>query len=162
MAARKGVSDTYAASLWALDATHWWAAHHILGLNYHTGEMDWKTGELVRPEGSIIAQNYSAFLHLPGDQGLEIRPESYGFLAFAQGAMGRPLNVSVVSTLAPKFTAYAYRADDGSVYVTLINKTFADKTQPLSVSFQLPTGVSTSGAQEMDLVQKNNDVARPN
>ena len=34
----KGVSDTYTASLWALDATHWWAAHHILGLNYHTGE----------------------------------------------------------------------------------------------------------------------------
>jgi hypothetical protein len=27
----KGISDTYTASLWALDATHWWAAHHILG-----------------------------------------------------------------------------------------------------------------------------------
>ena len=148
----KGVSDTYTAALWALDASHWWAAHHILGLNYHTGE---------RPnaDGTLGAQNYSAFLHLPGGQGLEIRPESYGYLAFAQGAMGRPLNVTVASTLAPKFTAYAYRADDGSVYVTLINKTFADKAQPLSVALQLPTGVSATGARRMDLAQKNNDVA---
>ena len=52
----KGVSDTYTAALWALDASHWWAAHHILGLNYHTGE-------LVKADGSIAAQNYSAFLH---------------------------------------------------------------------------------------------------
>ena len=152
MGGAKGVSDTYTAALWALDASHWWAAHHILGVNYHTGER-------YKPDGTIRAQNYSAFLHQAGGQGLEIRPESYGYLAFAQGAMGRPLNCAVASTLAPKFTAYAYRADDGSVYVTLINKTFADKAQPISVSFQLPTGVSAGGAQEMDLVQKDNDVA---
>ena len=34
----KDSSDTYASTLWALDCTHWWAAHHILGMNYHTGE----------------------------------------------------------------------------------------------------------------------------
>jgi hypothetical protein len=155
----KGVSDTYTASLWALDASHWWAAHRILGLNYHTGEMDWKTGETVRPDGSVIAQNYSAFLHRADGNGFEIRPESYGYLAFAHGAIGRPLNVAVKtpSKLAP--TAYAYRADDGSVYVTLINKTFGDTAQPLSVSFELPTGVSATAAQQMDLVQKDSDVA---
>ena len=148
----RGVSDTYAAALWALDASHWWAAHHILGLNYHTGEK-------YRPDGTIMAQNYSAFLHEAGGQGLEIRPPSYGYMAFTQGAMGRPLNVAVVSTAAPTFTAYAYRADDGSVYLTVINKTFADKAQPIAVSLQLPTGVSATGAQRMDLVQKDNDVA---
>jgi len=147
----KGVSDTYTDSLWALDATHWWAAHHILGLNYHTGE--W-----VRPDGSFSAQNYSAFLHQTGGNGLEIRPPSYGYLAFTQGALGRPLGVAVVPTSVQSFTAYAYRADDGSVYVTLINKTFADKAEPLSVALQLPTGVSASGAQRMDLAQKNNDI----
>ena len=42
--------------------------------------------------------------------------------------------------------------------MTLINKTFADKAEPLSVSLQLPKGVSASGAQRMDLVQKNNDI----
>ncbi len=148
----KGVSDTYTAALWALDATHWWAARHILGLNYHTGEK-------YKPDGTITAQNYSAFLHLPGGQGLEIRPPSYGYLAFTQGALGRPLNVAVKTPSKLAFTAYAYRADDGSVYVTLINKTFAQKAEPLSVSLQLPEGVSASGAQRMDLVQKNNDVA---
>src|SRR5262249_6898709 len=34
----KDASDTYASTLWALDCTHWWAGHHILGVNFHTGE----------------------------------------------------------------------------------------------------------------------------
>ena len=147
----KGISDTYTASLWALDATHWWAAHHILGLNYHTGER-------VRPDGGFGAPNYSAFLHQAGGKDLEIRPPSYGYLAFTQGALGRPLEVSVAKSLAPSFAAYACRADDGSVYLTLINKTFASQAQPLSVSLQLPAGVRASGARRMDLVQKNNDI----
>ena len=148
----KGVSDTYAASLWALDTSHWWAQRHILGLNYHTGERP-------NPDGSIGAQNYSAFLHRNDGPGLEIRPPSYGYLAFAQGASGRPLEVAVAKTPAHGLTAYAYRADDGSVYLTLINKTFADQAEPLLVSLQLPKGVGAGGAQRMDLVQKNNDVA---
>lgn len=37
----KGSSNTYASTLWALDCTHWWASHHILGMNYHTGEDTW-------------------------------------------------------------------------------------------------------------------------
>jgi hypothetical protein len=148
----KGVSDTYTAALWALDATHWWAARHILGLNYHTGEM-------MKPDGSVMAQNYSAFLHQPGGKGFEIRPPSYGYLAFTQGALGRPLKVKVATTASHSFTAYAYRADDGSVYVTLINKTFGDKAEPLSVSVQLPGGFGVSGAKRMDLAQKDNDIS---
>jgi hypothetical protein len=146
-----GVSDTYAASIWALDASHWWAARHILGLNYHTGEM-------TKADGTIGASAYSAFLHQADGKGLEIRPESYGHLAFTQGALGRPLHVAIETTLSSSVTAYAYRADDGSLYVTLINKTFADKAAPLSVSLQLPAGVLAAGAQRMDLVQKTNDV----
>ncbi len=147
----KGISDTYAASLWALDASHWWAARHILGLNYHTGES-------VEPDGRIRAQNYSAFLHQTGGKGLEIRPPSYGYLAFAQGALGRPLEVAVAKTSAHGLTAYAYRGEDGSVYVTLINKTFAGQAESLSVSLQLPKGVGASGAQRLDLAQKNSDI----
>ena len=148
----KGISDTYTASLWALDTSHWWAAHHILGLNYHTGEY-------FAPDGSLKAQNYSAFLHQTAGNGIEIRPPSYGYLAFAQGALGRPLEVAIAPTPAHGLTAYAYRAADGSVYVTLINKTFADRAEPLTVSLQLPQGVSGGGAQRMDLAQKNGDVA---
>jgi len=148
----KGVSDSYAAAIWALDASHWWAAHRILGLNYHTGE-------LVGRDGGFGAPNYSAFLHRGDGNGLEIRPPSYGYLAFTQGALGRSLGVAVVTTLAHSFSAYAYRADDGSVYVTLINKTFADKAEPLLVSLHLPKGVGASGARRMDLAQKDNDVA---
>ena len=42
--------------------------------------------------------------------------------------------------------------------MTLINKTFGDKAEPFSVSLQLPKGVSASGAQRMDLTQKDNDI----
>ncbi len=147
----KGISDTYTASLWALDTSHWWAAHHILGLNYHTGEY-------VGPDGSLRAQNYSAFLHQTAGNGIEIRPPSYGYLAFTRGALGRPLEAAVTSTSAHGLTAYAYRADDGSVYVTLINKTFADQAEPLSVSLQLPKGVDASGAQRMNLAQEDSDI----
>jgi hypothetical protein len=148
----KGISDTYTASLWALDATHWWAARHVLGLNYHTGER-------IAVDGSVTAQNYSAFLHRSDGEGLEIRPASYGYLAFKESASGRPLE-TVVKTTSPKhFTAYSYRADDGSIYVTLINKTFGDKAEPISVALQLPKGVGTGGAERMDLMQKHNDIA---
>ena len=64
----KGSSDTYAASLWALDCTHWWAAHHIVGMNYHTGE-----SVIAGPDGTFKASNYAAFLHLPGGAGIDYR-----------------------------------------------------------------------------------------
>ncbi len=147
----KGISDTYAASIWALDASHWWAARHMLGLNYHTGERTLENGD-------VVAQNYSAFLHLRGGNGFEIRPPSYGYLAFTQSALGRPLTVQMTTTATDHFTAYAYRANDESVYVTLINKTFGENSAPITVSLQLPSGTTRAGAKQMVLAQKNNDI----
>ena len=80
-------------------------------------------------------------------------------LLFAQSASERPLEVVVAKNPAPGLTAYAYRADDGSVYLMLINRTFSGQAEPLLVSLQLLKGVGASGAQRMDLVQKNHDVA---
>ncbi len=106
----------------------------------------------------VSAQNYSAFLHKPDRRGFEIRPPSYGYLAFVQGASGQPLQVAITNSSAHGLTAYAYRADDGSLYVTLINKTFADKAEPVVVSLQLPKGVTAGSAQRMDLLQKSSDI----
>lgn len=148
----KDSSDTYASTLWALDCTNWWAAHHILGMNYHTGDS-------VVINTGFAAANYAAFVHSPDGNGFVMRPQAYALLAFSQGAHGRPLAASVQVTTPLDFDAYAYRDQDGSLYLTLINKSFGDKAQKATVSLQLPSGIGSGPWQRMDLMQKDNDVA---
>jgi hypothetical protein len=146
----KDSSDTYASTLWALDCTHWWAAHHILGVNYHTGES-------VGRDGHFGAANYAAFVHHTDGNGFNIRPQGYAYLAFTQGARGSPLGVKLQADAALNFDAYAYKDRDGSVYVTLINKSFGDQAQSAAVTLQLP--YRAGAYQRMDLAQKDNDIA---
>jgi hypothetical protein len=152
----KDASDTYADSLWALDCTHWWAARHILGMNYHTGES-------VGRDGTFGAANYAAFIYQPDGSGFAMRPQAYALLAFTQAAHGRPLDVKLQAAPEFNFNAYAFSGQDGSVYVTLINKSYGDQAQPASVSLQLaPINGATNGDgfwQRMDLVQNDQDVA---
>lgn len=139
----KGSSDSYASTLWALDCTHWWAAHHITGMNYHTLE----------------AANYAAFVHAPDGNGFAMRPQAYAYLTFSQGAHGHPLAAQVQATPPLNFDAYAYRDHDGSLYLTLINKSYGGKAQPALVSLELPPGTTSGPWQRMDLAQVQSDVA---
>jgi len=148
----KDSSDTYASTLWALDCTHWWAAHHILGMNYHTGES-------ARKDGSFGGSNYAAFVHAAGGGGFVMRPQAYAYLAFSQGAHGRPLEAAVLANSNSNFNAYAYRDHDGSIYLTLINENYGDKAQPVAVSLQLPAGLDAGAGQRMDLVQGDVNIA---
>jgi hypothetical protein len=144
-------SDTYASTLWALDCTHWWAAHHILGMNYHTGES-------VGRDGEFGAANYAAFVHQADGHGFTMRPQGYAYFAFSQGAHGRPLGVKIQAAPTFNFNAYAYQDRDGSIDLTLINKSYGDKAQPASVFLQLPQSTASGAWQRMDLVQKDQDV----
>jgi len=148
----KDSSDTFASALWALDCTHWWAAHHILGVNYHTGE-------LVGRDGKFGPPNYAAFLRHADGQGFVTRPQGYAYLAFSQGAHGRPLEVKLSTASAFNFNAYAFQNRDGSIYLTLINKSYDAKAQPATVALQLPAGMNSSAWQQLDLIQKESDVA---
>jgi hypothetical protein len=149
----KGASDTFASTLWALDCTHWWAAHHIVGMNYHTGEA-------VGRDGGFGAANYAAFVHEPDGHGFAMRPQAYAYLAFTQGAHGRPLDVSIDAATNFNFNAYAYHdGGDGSYYVTLINKSYSTNGRPASVSIQLLDNPRSGMWQRMDLTQKKSDVA---
>lgn len=143
-------SDTYAAALWALDCTHWWAAHHILGMNYHTGEF-------LKSNGAYGAPYYSAFVHRPDGKGLEIRPEAYAYLAFTQGAHGESLPVVLNTPPDYDFDAYAYCDRDEAIYLTLINKSHGGQTRSAIVSIFLPE--KPGRWQRMDLKQKENDPA---
>ena len=147
-----GSSDTFASALWALDCTHWWAAHHILGVNYHTGE-------LVGRDGKFGPPNYAAFLRQADGQGFAMRPQGYAYLAFTQGAHGRPLAVAIEDPAALNFNAYAFRDADGTFNVTLINKSPGETVSPAEVTVQLPAGTGTGTWSRMDLVQENQDVA---
>lgn len=148
----KDASDTYASTLWALDCIHWWAAHHIQGMNFHTGEA-------VGRDGGFGAANYAAFVHEPDGHGFAMRPQSYAYLAFTQGAHGHPLEVNATTAPDFNFDAYAYKDDDGSYYVTLINKSYGDNAQPANVSFQLGQNAVAGKWKQMDLVQEQWDVA---
>lgn len=148
----KGSSDTYTSTLWALDCTHWWAAHHILGINYHTGE-------LVGRDGKFGPPNYAAFLRRKDGHGFTMRPQGYAYLAFSQGAHGQPLDVHVKTVDKFNFDAYAYQDRDGSIYLTLINKSYDSTAQTADVSFQLPENVRLGLGKRLDLLQQNDDIA---
>ncbi len=148
----RDASDTYASTLWALDCTHWWAAHHILGVNFHTGES-------VGRDGGFGAANYAAFVHRPDGNGFDMRPQAYALLAFTQAARGQSLDVGLQSAPDFNFDAYAYRDNDDSVYVTLINKSFGDHGKTADVAIQWSSGGGKGKWQRMDLVQKNQDIA---
>lgn len=146
----KDSSDTYAAALWALDCTHWWAAHHIMGMNYHTGEFK-------KSNGTFGAPYYSAFVHRADGKGLDIRPQAYAYLAFTEAAHGQSLPVKIYTTPDYDFDAYAFRDDDGTIYITLINKSYGAEAKTASVTINLPEQTRTGQWQRMDLKQKEND-----
>ena len=145
------VSDSYAATLWSLDCSHWWATHGILGLNFHTGES-------VSHGTTFGAVNYAAFMQNQAGPGFVMRPQAFGLLAFTQGAHGRSLPVQSQANPAFDFNAYAYRDADGSVYLTLINKSYGDHSHLAEVTLHLPSDVSVQHGQRMDLIQENQNV----
>ncbi|MGC9943901.1 MAG: hypothetical protein ABSE48_18900 [Verrucomicrobiota bacterium] len=148
----KDSSDTFASTLWALDCTHWWAAHHILGVNFHTGESVGRDGKFGPP-------NYAAFLRAPDGHGFNMRPQAYAYLAFSQSAHGYPVPVNIQADPMVNFNAYAYRDHDRSVIVTLINKSYGDHAQSATVSLLLLQDEGAGTWQRMDLVQKDSDIA---
>jgi hypothetical protein len=151
----KGASDTYAATLWALDCTHWWATHHILGVNFHTGES-------VGRDGTFGAPNYTSFLRQTNGAGFMMRPMAYALLAFSQGAQGRPVATKLESPPGFDFSAYAFRDHEGGFFVTLINKSYGDHAQTASVTLSLPTDAAGAAPEEISLTQAAQDVAARN
>ncbi len=145
----KDCSDAYASTLWVLDYLNWWAAHHIQGLNFHTG--DTVNGY------PIMRANYALFVHKPDSKEFEIRPVAYGILAFAQAAHGKPMDVNVDGAEDLDFTAYAYQNDKAGQSILLLNKTFGPTAKPITVTIN---GTSPKSPwQSMTLEQKAADIA---
>jgi hypothetical protein len=126
----KGVSDTFASALWALDTMFQFASVGVDGVNFHM----------------LPGSNYELFTVSHNSTGAWqafVRPEYYGLLMFAQAF---PPGARLLKTTTPPgpVKAWATQSGDGGVRVTLINKDpNAEHDVSLSVS-----GATAAGSLE--------------
>jgi hypothetical protein len=144
----KNVSDTFAAALWALDYLHWWAAHDVLGINFHTGDQ-------VAAGENMNTCRYATFRST--EQGYHVQPIGYGIKAFTLGGHGRIVPVTIAEDSGINFTAYAVQATDKSLVVTLINKEHDNGARDADVA--LAVGDGGVRAQVLYLAVPQGDVA---
>ena len=120
-----GASDAFASALWGLDYLYWWADHGAGGVNFHTG--GYVDG--TRPSESM---KYVVFWNSP--EGFAVRPLGYAIKAFDLGCHGQLVPVHFGSnTDQINLTAYGVLSNDGSLYITLINKETA-RTRDVNVT----------------------------
>jgi hypothetical protein len=110
---REGVSDTFAAALWALDYLHWWSRHGASGVNFHTGDK-------VAAAQESTPCRYAAYVSTA--TGYDVRPVGYATKAFDLVGHGSMIDLACRSPADLNFTAYGEVASDNALYITVINK----------------------------------------
>ncbi|MEI6712568.1 MAG: glycosyl hydrolase family 79 C-terminal domain-containing protein [Verrucomicrobiota bacterium] len=126
---KAGVSDTFAAALWAVDTMFEVAKEGCAGVNVH---------------GGFRAGNYAPICYIAESGHYEAAPLYYGLLMFRQAGQGRMVSSESVS--AANFTAHAVMGNDHQLRVTLINK---DLTHPVTV--EIKSGTTARSASLMRL-----------
>jgi hypothetical protein len=107
-----GASDGFASALWALDYMHWWAAHHMAGVNFHNNP--WIPSDTIVPNPNPCASS--------GCGNYRTAPKGYGMKAFELGSHGYVEPVAISNPNKINLTAYAVGTDQ-DLYVTIINRT---------------------------------------
>ncbi len=132
-------SDAFASALWALDCMHWWAAHGLVGVNFHNNQ--W-----LKTDTFYLG-------HTNGEY--KINPKAYGIRAFTLGSHGWTTSVGVNNSADLNLTAYAV-GDGTNLYVSIINKEHGAGARAASVTIA-PDGFSLRNAEAMFLTAPNND-----
>ncbi len=119
---KRGVSDTFASALWALDGAFSMARVGVDGVNIHT----------------FPAGVYQPFRlrHVHGRWRAGVRPEYYGLMMFAQAAPAGSRLLKVIGSPGPLIRRWATRAPDGTIHVVLINDSLH---RPRDVALRLPS-----------------------
>jgi len=140
-----GVTNSYAATLWAMDYFCYMAYNtNLEGMNLHTGPIGSDAGSYnaISPVGA--ASSYT--LEAPG----------YGLWAFHYGSQGQPLSTTLTNPSNVNVTAYGLLETNGGETVHIINKTSGSKAVDVAATIT-PNG-SYTHAQVIFLQQANDDV----
>jgi hypothetical protein len=126
----KGVSDTFASALWALDTMFNFAKVGVQGVNFHM--LPGSNYELFTPS-QTSSGTWQAVVH----------PEYYGLTLFAQAF---PPGAQLLNVKAPPgpTKVWATKAADGTIHVVVINQ---DTVNEHDVAVTVP-GQTTPGAIE--------------
>jgi hypothetical protein len=128
----KGVSDTFASGLWALDTMFNFAAAGVDGVNFHM----------------LPGSNYELFTISRTSSGgwqAFVRPEYYGLMLFAQ-AFPPGARLESVSAPAGPVKIWATLGPDGTERVTVINQ---DTLNGHSVSVAVPGATGLGSAEAL-------------
>lgn len=128
---QQGVSDTFISALWAVDYMFEVAKRGGSGVNFHNGE---------NGQDGTVPFYYEPLKETNGAV-VEVQPEYYGLLLFAEAGTG-PLVSTTVTTSAQFFTAWAIKAS-GFTSVVLNNR---DASGALNVTLDLGSAVSSASA----------------
>jgi len=140
-----GVTNSYAAALWAMDYFCYMAYNtNLAGMNLHTGPIGSNSGSYnaISPVGA--ASSYT--LEGPG----------YGLWAFHYGSQGQPLATTVTNSSNANVAAYGLLESNGGETVHIINKTYGSGA--VNVTATITPGGTYTQAAVIVLKQANNDV----
>jgi Glycosyl hydrolase family 79 C-terminal beta domain len=140
-----GVTNSYAAALWAMDYFCYMAYKtNLSGMNLHTGPIGSNAGSYnaISPVG--VASSYT------------LEPPGYGLWAFHFGSQGQPLSTTVSNPGNVNVSAYGLLESNGGETVHIINKTFGSGAA--NVTATITPGGTYTNAQVIVLKQANNDV----
>jgi hypothetical protein len=110
---REGVSDTFAAALWALDYLHWWSRHGASGINFHTGDK-------VAAGQESTPCRYAAYVSTIA--GYDVHPVGYAIKAFDLAGHGSMIDLDCQYAPDLNVTAYGELGSNNTLYLTIINK----------------------------------------
>ena len=140
------VSNTFASALWGLDFMYWWAEHHAMGLNFHTGDR-------VAAGYTLLPSKYTAFFSTTN--GYMVRPLGYGIKAFDLGGHGRFVPVTMSGADHLNLRVHAVSGEDKNIYLTLINNEHGNSAKDVDVTIAPPL----NAMEAIYLTAPNGDVA---
>lgn len=120
-------SDAFCSALWALDYSHWWAAHGAAGVNFQNTE--WLTTDTFYLD---TAGNY------------QVHVKAHGIRAFELGSHGSVEPVTIDNKDKLNLTAYAV-GDATNLCVTIINKEHGTGARDAKATI-IPDGFSSKTA----------------
>jgi Glycosyl hydrolase family 79 C-terminal beta domain len=129
----RGVSDTFASALWALDTLFEMARVGVDGVNFHTVPL--AMNELF--SGDYSKGRWHSFVH----------PQYYGLMMFAQAAPAGSRLLRISGAPGAGLHAWATRAPNGQVRVVLINE--ASRRSWL-VRVRIPSGHGTATLERLE------------